>query len=170
MADRAGEPVRAFISVGSNIDPARNIVRALKLLARRVDVCGISTFHRTEPIGPAGQPPFVNGVCCIRTDMPPGALKYEVLRAVEVATGRLRTADPYAPRPIDLDLVLYGETIVDESELSRPFVLAGLAELEPNLRLPGESELVSCTHPSPEQAGMTPMPELTRELIESVIS
>lgn len=167
---------RVFISVGSNIDPESNIRRGLAALAARVAVTGVSTFYRTDPIGPPGQPPFVNGVCRAETETDARTLKYGILRPVEAELGRIRGADRYAARPLDLDLLLYGDAVIDQPgltipdpDLSRPFVVAGLVELEPTLRLPGARNRLSW-NPSPAaDASMTPLPDLTRELIESVL-
>ncbi len=176
MAAQRAQPVIAFVSVGSNIDPPGNIACALTQLARRVDLLGMSTFYRTAPIGPAGRGDFVNGVCRVRTEIGPRALKYDVLRDIEARLGRVRTADRYAPRPIDLDLLLYGEARIDQPgltipdpDISRPFITACLLELAPNLRLPGEPEALSCTHTVDEAEAMTPLLDLTRDLIESVM-
>ena len=176
MASHPSSPVRAFISVGANIAPATNIPRALDLLARQVHIEAVSSLYRTEPVGPPGQPPFVNGVWSVRTDLPPRDLKFGVLREIERRLGRVRTEDRYAPRPIDLDLILYGRTVVDELDLKLPdpdvarsFVRAALAELDPTLRLPGETEPVSSKAASADPVAMTTLPELTAALRESLI-
>lgn len=131
----------AYVSLGSNIEPEANIPRALELLAGKVRLGGLSTFYRTEPVGPEGQPPFINGVAQVATDLPPRALKFDVLRAIEAALGRQRGPDRYAPRPIDLDLLVYGDFNVDEPDLvlpdpdltERPYLAAALADLDPEL-------------------------------------
>ncbi len=134
-----------FISVGSNIRPAENVRRALHLLGRLVPLEALSTFYATPPLGRPDQPPFYNGVVKGQTDLPPGILKFQVLRDIEARLGRQREADQYAPRPIDLDILLYGDW-VEESEglvlpdpqiAERPFLALPLYELAPNLVLPG---------------------------------
>jgi len=102
--------------VGSNIDPKENVRRALALLAKRSDlqVVGISTFYRTPalqgPDAPTGQgedqPDYLNGVLELRTVLDPGSMT-DVLEEVEQALGRVRGPDRYAPRTMDLDLLLY---------------------------------------------------------------
>jgi 2-amino-4-hydroxy-6-hydroxymethyldihydropteridine diphosphokinase len=134
----------AYIGLGSNVSPQANIPRALELLSQAVRLSALSTFYRTAPVGPSGQPPFVNGVAQVRTDLPPRPLKFEVLRRIEAALGRRRGPDKYAPRPIDLDVLLYGDLIVDEPDLvlpdpdlrTRPFLAAALLELAPAMVLP----------------------------------
>jgi dihydroneopterin aldolase/2-amino-4-hydroxy-6-hydroxymethyldihydropteridine diphosphokinase len=130
-----------YIGLGSNVSPEANIPRALELLAKEVRLGALSTFYRTLPVGPAGQPSFVNGVAQVRTDLPPRPLKFEVLRGIEARLGRRRGPDKYAPRTIDLDILLYGDMIVKEPDLvlpdpdlrTRPFLAAALLELAPGL-------------------------------------
>ncbi len=144
-------PVTAFIALGSNIDPEKNVVSALEALAERVSLEAISTFYWTEALGECPQPPFLNGACRIATVLPPKALKYDVLRSIETDLGRVRTEDRYAPRSIDLDIALYGDCVANEPGLripdpdirNRPFVAVPLLELGPELALPDTGELLS---------------------------
>jgi 2-amino-4-hydroxy-6-hydroxymethyldihydropteridine diphosphokinase len=122
-----------YISLGSNVEPEANIPKALEQLAARVRLQGLSTFYRTEPVGPAGQPAFINGVAQVWTDLPPRALKSDILRPIEAALGRERGPDRYAPRPIDLDLLVYGDMPPDPDLRTRPFLAAALADLAPSL-------------------------------------
>jgi 2-amino-4-hydroxy-6-hydroxymethyldihydropteridine diphosphokinase len=126
----------AFVAVGSNIEPQINVPAALNLLRQYVTVTGISTFCRTEPIGPSGQPPYVNGIWQIHTALSPWQVGAEVLRPIESQLGRIRTADRFAPRPIDLDLILYSDLILKSNgielphpDISRPFVWMPILEL-----------------------------------------
>jgi 2-amino-4-hydroxy-6-hydroxymethyldihydropteridine diphosphokinase len=100
----------ALIALGSNLEPERNLPAALWLLADRLPGLVVSSAWATPPVGPPGQPPFVNAAVLVRTALPPRRLKLEILRRVERELGRRRNADRYAPRPIDLDLIAYGET------------------------------------------------------------
>lgn len=136
---------RAFIGLGSNIDPERNMREALRMLSSMVPVQGISTVYRTEPIGGPGQQCYYNCVVQIETRISPRELKMTVLRAVEDRLGRVRGKDKYAARTIDLDLLLYGDLVLREAGLElpdpdimvRPFLANGLFELLPDLVLPG---------------------------------
>lgn len=138
---------RVYIAVGANIDPERNIIKGLSELARRVIVEGVSSFFRTPAIGRPEQSDFLNGVIAVRTAHAPRVLKEEILRPVEYGCGRVRGADRYAPRPLDLDILLYGALTFDESGLLipdpdiavRPFLAAGLIELDPDLVVPGDT-------------------------------
>ena len=131
----------AFISVGSNIEPERNILAALRLLTGKTEVIGSSIFYRTEPVGRVDQPMFVNGVWQIRTDLRPALIQKELLEPVEEVLGRRRTKDKYAPRTIDLDLVLYDDLVSEKPglrlphpDIVRPFVWAPILELLENSR------------------------------------
>jgi len=136
---------QAFVAVGSNINPEVNVRAAVRVLAERVHVVAVSTVYRTEPEGPPGQPPFYNCVIEVTTDIPPHEFKFEVLRPIESELGRKRTSDKYAPRTIDLDLILYNDLVLNTDGLvlpdpdirNRPFFTVPLAELAPDLTLPG---------------------------------
>jgi 2-amino-4-hydroxy-6-hydroxymethyldihydropteridine diphosphokinase len=136
---------RAFVAVGSNINPPENVRAALRALALHTPIVAISTVYRTEPEGRSGQASFYNCVVEIRTEMRPHELKFRVLRRIEADLGRQRTADKNAPRTIDLDLILYGDLVLNTDDLvlpdpqvaHRPFLAVPLSELAPDLKLPG---------------------------------
>ena len=164
--------VDAYIGVGSNVEPEAHIVRALDILDRHVRIVAVSSFYRTEPIGPPGQPPFVNGVIRIITSILPRALKFDILRAVEAELGRVRpVANRYLPRPIDLDLLLYGGLVVREADLTlpdpdlrtRPFLVRAVLELEPALVLP-DTGLPLRSVSVEDTSRPVDLPELTADL------
>jgi 2-amino-4-hydroxy-6-hydroxymethyldihydropteridine diphosphokinase len=140
---RAG--TRVFVGVAANIQPEKNIMHALKLLGEQIEITGISTFYRTMPIGRPEQPPYLNGVLEAYVHCSPRDLKCGVLREIERQLGRIRSEDKYAARPIDLDLLMFGEEAFAEEDLAVPdpdlceraFLAAGVKELAPGLRLPG---------------------------------
>src|SRR5215203_6602340 len=139
--------MRAYVGIGANLgNRDETIARALDLLARRaeVDVLQVSTLRETDPVGYADQPRFLNGAAAVETDLDPRALLDELL-AVERELGRTRDGPRFGPRTIDLDLLLYGEVVVDEAGLRVPhprlaerrFALEPLAELDPGLTIAG---------------------------------
>ena len=138
----------AYIGVGSNIEPEINIVRALDLLRQCSRAVATSTFHRTRAIGPPGQPDYLNGVWRIETTVTPHDLKFRVLRRIEEQLGRIRGPDKYAPRTIDLDVLLCGGEVVSDPDCripapeirQRPFLVVMLLELDPDLVLPDTGE------------------------------
>lgn len=136
---------RAFISIGSNIDPARYVREACLLLGKAAKLRAVSMVYLSDAVGPPGQAAFYNCVAEIETDLPPRELKFDVLRPIEDRLGRIRTADRFAARTIDLDLILYDGLRMTSDGLVlphpdielRPFVALPLAELAPELVLPG---------------------------------
>ena len=140
--------VTVFVGVGSNIEPEKNVPNALRMLREWTTVEQVSTFYRTAPLSGGHQAMFVNGVLGIRTQLPPIELKFGVLRRIEENLGRIRTAEANACREIDLDLLLYGDLVMDDECLKipdpdirdRPFVAIPLCELAPDLVLPDTKE------------------------------
>jgi 2-amino-4-hydroxy-6-hydroxymethyldihydropteridine diphosphokinase len=148
---------RAFVGIGANLgDRERALRTALELLAERpgIDVVRVSALRETDPVGYLDQPRFLNGAAELRTELPPRALLAELLD-VERALGRVRGEGPrFGPRPLDLDLLVYDDAVVDEPGLvvphprlhERRFALEPLAELDPALIVPGRgtvSELLA---------------------------
>jgi 2-amino-4-hydroxy-6-hydroxymethyldihydropteridine diphosphokinase len=134
---------RAYIGVGSNIDPDANILWALRLLCNQMQLTDVSTFYITQPLGAPGSPHFYNGVVAGMTDLSIPGLRHLLLH-VETEVGRQRTHDKYAPRPIDLDLLLLDDEVAEgegwrvphPDVCIRPFVAIPLLELAPELILP----------------------------------
>jgi len=119
----------AFIAVGSNIQPEQHVLQAAQLLSERVRLLATSSFYQTEPLERPEQPPFINGVWLIESGLPPLDIKETLLLDIESRLGRVRTLDKYAPRTIDLDLILYNNLRCHTSalhlphpDLTRPFV------------------------------------------------
>jgi 2-amino-4-hydroxy-6-hydroxymethyldihydropteridine diphosphokinase len=165
---------RAFISVGSNINPAENVREAVRQLALQAHVVGISTVYLTEPVGRPAQPPYYNCVLEIETETPPLELKTQMLRTIEERLGRERTEDKYAPRTIDLDLILYDGlemetedlTLPDPNIVRRPFLAIPLGELSPELTLPGLNRRVHEVAGAMPQGSMEPLEDFTTALRE----
>lgn len=168
---------RAFVGIGSNIDPEKNVKEALRLLDRRVRVRAISTIYQTEPVGRKDQPPFYNGVAEIETGLSPRELKYGVLRRIENELGRERGSDKFDARTIDLDLILYDSLEVSSDELTlpdpelvlRPFLAFPLSELAPELLLPGTGEHMREIASRMTRHGMTPLDKYTEHLRKDVL-
>jgi 2-amino-4-hydroxy-6-hydroxymethyldihydropteridine diphosphokinase len=131
---------RAAIALGSNIeDPEGQVTRAFDEIAALpgTRVLARSRLHRTKPVGYAKQPDFVNAVALVETTLAPRAL-LDALLAIEKLHGRIRTI-PNGPRTLDLDIILYGDHVVDEPGLTIPhprarereFVMVPLREVWP---------------------------------------
>ena len=145
---------RAYIGLGSNLGDREATLRAAVAelaAAPGVEVVGVSTLVDTEPMGLLDQPRFLNGALVLETELPARAL-LDLLLAVEARFGRDRAAVPaQGPRTIDLDLLVYGEQEIDEPGLrvphprlhERAFVLRPLAEVEPDLVVPGKGPILA---------------------------
>ena len=136
----------AYVGLGANVGPREvTLLRAVDLLAEAddVDVLAVSQLRESDPVGMVDQPRFLNGAARIDTSLPPRAL-LELLLRIEQSLGRVR-AERWGPRTVDLDLLVYGDLTVDEPGLRVPhprlherrFVLEPLAELDPELVVPG---------------------------------
>ncbi len=139
--------IPVFITLGSNLSPEHNLLRAAGLLHAQLGVERASHVYESVPLGPEGeplrQPPFLNAaiLCRVHKDVPPDVLKFRVLRAIEASMGRMRSADKYAPRPIDLDIALYGDAVIDDPAqgirlpdpeiIRRAYIALPLADLDP---------------------------------------
>jgi 2-amino-4-hydroxy-6-hydroxymethyldihydropteridine diphosphokinase len=142
----AVKPVVAYIGLGANLgDPVRQVTQALALLSQapEVEVVRVSRFYLTPPLGPPGQPWYVNAAAQVKTRLTPEEL-LRVLLQVERGLGRER-GERWGPRVIDLDLLLYDGEVMEEPGLTIPhpemhrraFVLVPLADIAPEAWHPG---------------------------------
>jgi 2-amino-4-hydroxy-6-hydroxymethyldihydropteridine diphosphokinase len=144
---------RAYVGLGANLgDRERTLREAVDALGAEegVEVVDVSTLRETEPVGVGEQPSFLNGVVALDTTL--GARELlELLLAVEQRFGRVRVPGEHGPRTLDLDLLLYGEELIDDPGLTVPhprlherrFVVEPLAELAPGLVVPGRGRVES---------------------------
>ena len=143
---------RAFVGLGSNLGERETTLRAaigrLRTLPD-IEVRAVSSLRDTEPVGYVDQPRFLNGAVELETALSARSL-LGILLELERAFGRDRsTAPPKGPRTLDLDLLLYGDATIDEPLLKVPhphlherrFVLEPLAELDPDLGIPGHGSV-----------------------------
>jgi 2-amino-4-hydroxy-6-hydroxymethyldihydropteridine diphosphokinase len=142
-------PIEVFIALGSNIAPERNLARAVRMLGQNYHLAlrAVSCVYETAPIDASGgiardQGNFLNAAVLVETDYYSAfRLKYDVLRFIERCLGRVRSADKFAARSIDLDIALYGDqvittpllTVPDPDILKRAHIALPLADLAPGL-------------------------------------
>ncbi len=142
----------AYVALGANLgDPAATVRAAFAALANLPDsrVVRSSSLYRTAPVGITEQPEFVNAVAQQETDLAPEAL-LDALLEIEQRFGRIR-AERNGPRTLDLDLLLYGDQFVSLPRLTLPhprlhlraFVLQPLAEIAPDLKIPGRGTVAA---------------------------
>lgn len=131
-----------YLSLGSNLQPQRHLRAALEELHARFGELVVSPAYRSRAVGFDG-PDFVNLAVGLETELAPDALN-DWLHALEDRHGRRRDVPRYADRTLDVDIVLYGEQVIDgpghlqvpRAELRHAFVLKPLADIAPQLRHP----------------------------------
>lgn len=138
-------PTVAFIGLGANLgQPAATLASAVHALHQTAGctVQAVSSLYASAPLGPPGQPPYLNAVAAVLTTLTPHAL-LAALHAIEAAHGRERLVR-WGARTLDLDLLLFGRDCIATADLTVPhaelsarnFVLVPLCELQPALTLP----------------------------------
>ena len=143
--------VRAYVGLGSNLnDPGAQIRSALAALDAIPATCCVShsSLYRSKPLGSMAQPDYLNAVAAVDTHLPAKELLRE-LHLIEEQHGRVRGMERWAPRTLDLDLLLYGDVQVEGESLTVPhpglpernFVLYPLHEIAPQLHIPGAGSL-----------------------------
>jgi len=140
-----------YIGVGANLNnPRQQVEKAIVSLSQlaKSSLVAQSSLYLSPPMGPQDQSHFVNAVVKLETQLSPIEL-LDHLQSVETSQGRVRNSERWGPRTLDLDLLLYGRHIIEESRLKVPhygmnqrsFVLIPLAEIDPALILPDNSLL-----------------------------
>jgi len=133
---------KVLVAAGSNIEPERHLAAAMVDLAREFPGVRFSTAYRNAAVGFAGED-FINLVAAFDSALPPTAILAR-LHAIEARCGRERTAPKWAPRAMDLDLLLYGDLVFESPGLrlprpdlvKRPYMLGPAAEVAPDMRHP----------------------------------
>jgi len=145
----ATEPVDVYLGLGSNMgDRQANLDRALGLLVQRLLVRVVSSIYETEPVGDVEQPRFLNMVVKVSSRLAPSEL-LDLAKGIELKLGR-RSGGSGAPRVIDVDILFYGDRILEAPQLTIPhprlseraFVLVPLAEISPELVHPVNGKTV----------------------------
>lgn len=145
--------VRCYIGLGANLTaPMAQLQRAIVALKQLPDsqLVAVSSFYGSKPMGPQDQPDYVNAVAAIDTRLLPEQL-LDALQQIEQQQGRVRKAERWGPRTLDLDILLYGDHVISTDRLTVPhyglrereFVLYPLYEIAPTLSLPDGTVLSS---------------------------
>lgn len=156
--------VRAYIGLGGNLDNPVLRIKAARAAVKSlagVGEAGFSSLYRSTPMGPSGQPDYVNAVMAVDTSLTPLDL-LDRLQAIEVAAGRVRQGERWGPRTLDLDLLLFGDCLIRSERLivphpglaEREFVLYPLREIAPELEIPGLGRLLELCESCPTR-GLT---------------
>lgn len=157
----------AFVGLGSNLEgPVDQVNAGSDALAAIADtrLVACSPLYGSAPMGPADQPDYVNAVARLCTGLAPHALLDELQR-IETETGRARSGERWGPRTLDLDLLLYDDVRCRDQRLTLPhpgiseraFVLVPLADIAPDVTLPGNNEPVGRLAARIDRGGLWPL-------------
>ncbi|CAJ0991324.1 2-amino-4-hydroxy-6-hydroxymethyldihydropteridine diphosphokinase [Pantoea sp. Nvir] len=144
---------RVYLALGSNLaDPLYQVNTALMALDELPNTIRVATssFYRTRPYGPIDQPDYLNAVVALDTQLTPETLLNHI-QCIELNHGRIRKAERWAPRTLDIDILLFGQLCISTPRLivphydicNRPFVLVPLLEITPDVTLPDNRSLRS---------------------------
>lgn len=151
--------MRVYIGLGSNLeDPKAQILTAIEDIRaiQQTSLVELSSLYRSPPMGPQDQPDYINAVVGVETELPPHAL-LDALQQIEQKHGRIRKRH-WGERTLDLDILLFADKVIQDTRLTVPhpgiaeraFVLYPLAEIAPDLQIPGLGSLAEI------QAGCPP--------------
>lgn len=155
-------PPSVYLGLGSNLGNRRaNLAMALRYLEPLARVEAVSSLYESAPMGPQDQPPYYNAACRVATGLGPAALLRH-LKNVERMIGR-RPGPRWGPRPIDLDILLFGEEVIEGPDLvvphpglaERAFVLVPLAEIAAEERDPPSGRTIGELAAQADGAGLT---------------
>lgn len=143
----------AYIAIGSNLaSPLEQVNAAVKAIGDIPESCilAVSSFYRTPPLGPQDQPDYLNAAVALETALVPEELLNHTQR-IELQQGRVRKAERWGPRTLDLDIMLFGNQVINTERLTVPhydmknrgFMLWPLFEIAPELIFPDGETLQS---------------------------
>ena len=132
---------QVYLSLGSNIQPDTNLPRAVDLLAEYGEIRKLSNVWESKAVGSAG-PNFLNACALFITPLLPAELKEQVIHPVEAKLERKRSADKFAPRTIDIDMVIFDNKSCNDKFWKQAFVVVPLAEIYPEFQNPLTQERI----------------------------
>lgn len=124
-----------YLILGSNIEPEKNTLQAIRLLSRVCCLVKVSSTWETVAVGSEG-PNFLNTALWIESSLSAEEFKTTIIADLENKLGRIRTADKNAPRTIDLDIILYDQTLLEPALWKKAFIAIPMAELVPDYPRP----------------------------------
>ena len=138
-----------YIAIGSNLaSPLEQVNAAVEAIGAIPEsrIIRVSSFYRTPPLGPQDQPDYLNAAVALETTLAPEALLDHTQR-IELQQGRVRKAERWGPRTLDLDMMLFGDEVIHTDRLTVPhydmknrgFMLWPLFEIAPELRFPDDN-------------------------------
>ena len=132
---------KAYLNLGSNIQPEVNLVRAVQFIQQRGDIKRISNAWESKSVGAAG-PNYLNACILLLTPLGPSSLKKRVTGPIEFQLGRKKSADKFAPRTMDIDIVLFDDISYDDRSWEKAYVVIPLAEIYPTYLNPLNNETI----------------------------
>ena len=134
----------AYLCLGSNIQPGENLHKAIDLLRQRTRLLALSTCWESAAVGSQG-PNFLNIGALVATPLDAAALKEQVLSPIEKRLGRVRSADKYAPRTMDIDITVFDGQVLDAEIWRRGYLALIFAEMLPGFQNPETGESLAET-------------------------
>ena len=136
------EAHKAYLNLGSNIEPKLNLVRAIQLLEKHGEVQKISNAWESESVGAPG-PNYLNVCMLFVSPHTKVELKKQVNQPIETQLGRKRTKNKYIPRTIDIDIILFDDQPYNDKVWETAFVIVPLAEIYPEYQNPITGERIT---------------------------
>ena len=125
----------AYLNIGSNIEPEKHLRESIRMLREHGQVKAVSNAWQSHAFGSDG-PDFLNACVLFLTPLEASELKEQIIRPIEASLGRVRGPDKYAPRPIDIDIILFNDEPFGWEFWSNAFVVVPLADLLPDFHHP----------------------------------
>ena len=132
----------AYLNLGSNIQPEANLPKALEWLSKYGEVQKVSSVWESEAVGTTS-PNYLNVCVKFRSNHSQIALKQQVIKNIEAQLGRQRSEDKFAPRTIDIDIVIFDDEFINEDSWKLAYVIVPLAEIYPTYRNAETGETVA---------------------------
>jgi 2-amino-4-hydroxy-6-hydroxymethyldihydropteridine diphosphokinase len=156
------EQHRAYLNLGSNIEPETNLPAAVQLLGEFGTVKAVSHAWESRAVGSSG-PNFLNACALFVTPQPMDDLR-TTARSIESRMGRIRTEDPNSPRPIDIDIMMFDDRPLLAERWQFAFVLVPMAELAPDQTVPATGErLATAAERARRETWIAPRPDVVLE-------
>jgi 2-amino-4-hydroxy-6-hydroxymethyldihydropteridine diphosphokinase len=131
----------AYLNLGSNIQPEANLPKALEALSKYGEVQGVSSVWESEAVGTTG-PNFLNVCVKFKSTFSQAVLKEQVIQHIEIQLGRERSEDKFAPRTIDIDIMIFDDEFISQEAWKLAYVIVPLAEIYPTYQNPETRETV----------------------------
>lgn len=133
------DPHLAHLNLGSNIEPEIHLVRAVQLLSEAGEILKVSQAWESRSVGAAG-PNYLNACISFAAHEMASEIKEQIIRPIEASLGRVRGGDKFAPRTIDIDIVLFDDQLLNAKSWDDAFVVIPLAEIHPLFEHPETRE------------------------------